>query len=102
MYSYNTPPVAFLGSSDTRHRGTIESLLTGSFTAWYGSCTDKDRKALRRVVRTANNITGCELPSLEDLYTQRCLNIARRIIEDPHPPPQKTVLPSEVQEGERI
>ncbi|KAK0154257.1 hypothetical protein N1851_003646 [Merluccius polli] len=75
------------------YRGTIESLLTGSFTAWYGSCTDKDRKALRRVVRTANNITGCELPSLEDLYTQRCLNIARRIIEDPTHPHKRLFSP---------
>lgn len=24
------------------YRGTIESVLTSSFTAWYGSCTDKD------------------------------------------------------------
>ncbi|KAK0154888.1 hypothetical protein N1851_002802 [Merluccius polli] len=75
------------------YRGTIESLLTGSFTAWYGSCTDKDRKALRRVVRTAKNITGCELPSLEDLYTQRCLNIARRIIEDPTHPHKRLFSP---------
>ena len=68
------------------YRGTIESLLTGSFTSWYGSCTDRNHKAMRRVVRTAEKITGCELPSLEDLYTQRCLNKSLRIIEDPtHP-----------------
>ena len=75
------------------YRGTIESLLTGSFTAWYGSCTDKDRKALRRVVCTAKNITGCELLSLEDLYTQCCLNKALRIIEDPTHPHKRLFSP---------
>lgn len=60
------------------NRGTIESLLTFSFTAWYGSCMDRNRKALRRVVQTARNITGCELPSLEDLYSQRCLRKSQR------------------------
>ncbi|KAM3843277.1 uncharacterized protein ACN63O_021374 [Diretmus argenteus] len=75
------------------YRGTIESLLTSSFTAWYGSCTDKNRKALRRVVRTAKNITGCELPSLEDLYTQRCLNKSRKIIEDPNHPHKRLFSP---------
>ena len=34
------------------YRCTIESILTGCITAWYGSCTDLDRKALQRVVKT--------------------------------------------------
>ncbi|KAK0148570.1 hypothetical protein N1851_011093 [Merluccius polli] len=48
------------------YRCTIESLLTaGCFTTtWYGSCTSK---ALGRVVRMAQHITGCAV------YTQRCL-----------------------------
>ncbi|KAI4889294.1 hypothetical protein NFI96_000254 [Prochilodus magdalenae] len=32
---------------------TVESILTGSITTWYGSCTAIERKALQRVVRTA-------------------------------------------------
>ena len=67
------------------YRGTIESLLTSSFTAWYGSCTDINRKALRRVVRTAGKITGCELPSMEDLYTQRCLKKSASLKTPPTP-----------------
>jgi hypothetical protein len=32
---------------------TIESILTGCITTWYGNCSASDRKALQRVVRTA-------------------------------------------------
>ena len=35
------------------HSCTIESILTGCITAWYGNCPASDRKALQRVVRTA-------------------------------------------------
>ena len=44
------------------YRGTTENILTGCFTAWYGGCTDLNRKALQRVVRTAEGISGCDLP----------------------------------------
>src|SRR4029434_2360324 len=40
------------------YRCTIESILTGCITVWYGSCTAKDRKALRSVVRSAEFIIG--------------------------------------------
>ena len=32
---------------------TIESILTGCITAWFGNCSASHRKALQRVVRTA-------------------------------------------------
>ncbi|KAM9420539.1 meiosis-specific protein MEI4-like isoform 2-T2 [Salvelinus alpinus] len=50
---------------------TIESILTGCITAWYGNCSASDRKALQRVVRTAQYITGAKLPAIQDLYTRR-------------------------------
>jgi hypothetical protein len=37
---------------------TIESILTGCITACYGNCSASDRKALQRVVRTAQYVTG--------------------------------------------
>ena len=37
------------------YRGTIESLLTGCFTTWYGNCTTMDRRALRRIRRAARD-----------------------------------------------
>ncbi|KAI4884459.1 hypothetical protein NFI96_003687 [Prochilodus magdalenae] len=61
---------------------TVESILTGSITTWYGSCTAIERKALQRVVRTAQYITGVQLPNLLDLYTSRCLRRTRRVLKD--------------------
>jgi hypothetical protein len=51
---------------------TIESVLTGCITAWYGNCSASDLKALQRVVRMAQCITGAERPLIQDLYTRRC------------------------------
>ena len=67
------------------YRCTIESILTGCITAWYGSCSALNRKKLQRVVKAAHHITRTELPSMEDLYTQ-CTN---GIIKDPHHPGNK-------------
>ncbi|KAI3358299.1 hypothetical protein L3Q82_014676, partial [Scortum barcoo] len=55
------------------YRCTIESILTGCITAWYSSSTALNSKALQRVVKTAQHITRSDLPSMEDLYTQRCI-----------------------------
>ncbi|KAI4893673.1 hypothetical protein NFI96_030505 [Prochilodus magdalenae] len=61
---------------------TLESILTGSITTWYGSCTASEQKALQRVVRAAQYITGVQLPNLLDLYTSRCLRKTRRVLKD--------------------
>ncbi|KAI3375348.1 hypothetical protein L3Q82_021842, partial [Scortum barcoo] len=78
------------------YRCTIESILTGCITAWYSSCTALNRKALQRVVKAAQHITRTELPSMEDLYTQRCRKKATKIIKDPSHPSYKLfcLLPS--------
>ncbi|KAI3357060.1 hypothetical protein L3Q82_015438, partial [Scortum barcoo] len=65
---------------------SIERILTGCITAWYSSCTALNRKALQRVVKAAQHITRTELPSMEDLYTQRCRKKATKIIKDPSHP----------------
>ncbi|KAI3355125.1 hypothetical protein L3Q82_017989 [Scortum barcoo] len=74
----------------------IESILTGCITAWYSSCTALNRKALQRVVKAAQHITRTELPSMEDLYTQRCRKKATKIIKDPSHTQLQTVLPAAV------
>ncbi len=51
---------------------TVESILTGSITAWFGNSSAGNCKALQWVVRTARHIVGGELPSLQDIYTRRC------------------------------
>ncbi len=40
---------------------------------WHSSCTVVDKKALQRVVKLAQRISGCSLPAISDLYTSRCL-----------------------------
>ncbi len=61
---------------------TVESILTSCITAWFGNSTAGNHKALQRVVQTARHIVGGELPSLQDIYTRRCIRKARRIIND--------------------
>ena len=61
---------------------TIESILTGCITAWYGNCSASNRKALQRVVRTAQYITGAKLPASQNLYTRPCQWKALKIVKD--------------------
>ena len=51
---------------------TIESIVTGCITAWYGNCSNAERKSLQRVVLPAQYITGAKLPAIQDLFTRRC------------------------------
>uniref|UniRef100_A0A8L0DMU0 Reverse transcriptase domain-containing protein n=1 Tax=Oncorhynchus mykiss TaxID=8022 RepID=A0A8L0DMU0_ONCMY len=68
------------------YRCTIESILSGCITAWYGNCSAHNRKALQRVVRSAQRITGGKLPALQDTYTTRCHRKAIKIIKDNNHP----------------
>ena len=51
------------------YRCTFESILSGCITAWYGNCTAHKRKALQRVVWSAQRITGGRLPTPQDTYS---------------------------------
>ncbi len=75
---------------------TVESILTGCITAWFGNSPAGNRKALQRVVRTARHIVGGELSSLQDIYTSRCIRKAKRIIKDSSHPSHSllSLLPS--------
>lgn len=53
------------------YRSIVESVLTGGIAVWYGGATAQDRRALQRVVRTAQRIIGVELPAINDLYITR-------------------------------
>jgi hypothetical protein len=50
---------------------TVESILTGCITAWYGSSTALDRIALQRVVRAAQYLTGTKLSAILDIQCER-------------------------------
>ncbi|KAK0132582.1 Anoctamin-10 [Merluccius polli] len=57
------------------------SILTNCITVWYGKCSVLDRKALQRVVKTAQCITGSSLPSIEAVQHKQCLRRARSIVK---------------------
>ena len=61
---------------------TIESILTSCIIAWYGNCSASDRKALQRVVRLAQYVTGAKLPAIQDLYSRRCQRKDRKMVKD--------------------
>ncbi|XP_050922030.1 uncharacterized protein LOC108902551 isoform X1 [Lates calcarifer] len=74
----------------------IESILTSSITTWYTAATASDRGRLQRVIQSAEKVIGCNLPSLQDLYTSRTLRRAGKIMADPSHPGHKLfrTLPS--------
>ncbi|KAI4878726.1 hypothetical protein NFI96_018494 [Prochilodus magdalenae] len=68
------------------YRSTVERILTSCITVWYGSATSAERKALQRVVKTAQHITASTLPPIQDIYNKRRLGRAVHISSDPtHP-----------------
>ncbi len=80
----------------TFYSGTIESVLTQCISVWYGNSSSQDCKALQRVVRLAERISGSTLPSLQDIYLKRCRSRAVKIIKDSNYPSNClfTLLPS--------
>ncbi|KAI7801979.1 hypothetical protein IRJ41_021014, partial [Triplophysa rosa] len=78
------------------YRCAVESILTNCVTAWYGSCSVAERKALQRVVKTAQRITGTPLSAIEDIQRKRCLRRARGILKDSSHPAHRlfSLLPS--------
>ena len=65
---------------------TTESILTNCISVWYGNCNAADRKALQRVVNSAQRTIGCPLPPIHNTYHDHCLNKAKSIVkDDTHP-----------------
>lgn len=72
----------------------IESILTSSITIWYAAATAKDKSRLQCVILFAEKVIGCNLQSLQDLYTSRTRAV--KIVADPSHPGHKLfeALPS--------
>ncbi len=68
----------------TFYSGAIESVLTQCISVWNSS--NQDCKALQRVVRLAERISGSTLPSLQDIYLKRCKSRTAKIIKDSNHP----------------
>ncbi len=80
----------------TFYSGAIESVLTQCISVWFSNATNQDCKALQRVVRLAERISGSALPSLQDIYLKRCRSRAVKITKDSNHPGNClfTLLPS--------
>ncbi len=80
----------------TFYSGAIESALTQCISVWYSNSSNQDCKALQRVVRLAERISGSTLPSLQDIYLKCCKSRAAKIIEDSNHPGNRLfiLLPS--------
>ena len=65
-------------------------------TIWYAAATANDKGRLQRIIRSAEKVIGCNLPSLQDLFASRTLRRAGKIVADPSHPGHKLfeVLPS--------
>ncbi len=66
----------------TFYLGAIESVVTQCISVWYGNSSNQDCKALQRVVRLAERISGSALPSLQDIYLKHCKSRAAKILRD--------------------
>lgn len=77
---------------------TVESVLSYCITVWYVGCSAADKKALQRLIRTAEKITGYPLPSLENFAISHYLSRAKNIVKDPSHPGhhQFELLPSSI------
>ncbi len=64
------------------HRKCIDSV----HLSVVGNSSNRDCKALQRVVRLAERISGSALPSLQDIYLKRCKSRAAKIIKDSNHP----------------
>uniref|UniRef100_A0AAV2LSG7 Alkylated DNA repair protein AlkB homologue 8 N-terminal domain-containing protein n=1 Tax=Knipowitschia caucasica TaxID=637954 RepID=A0AAV2LSG7_KNICA len=84
----------------------IESILTSSVTVWFAGATVRDKQRLQRIVRSAEEVIGRSLPSLQDLSSSPLLPSGKALsppihYQRPGTDPFNTALPcdpsSEVQ-----
>ncbi len=77
---------------------TVESILTGCITAWFGNSTAGNHKALQSVVRTARHIVGGELPSLQERLHQAVHEESQEDHQGFQPPVPQTALSATLRE----
>ncbi len=73
------------GCWNTHGKITQNTAQTYCASVWYGNSSNQDCKALQRVVRLAERISGSTLPSLQDIYLKRCKSRAAKIKDSNHP-----------------
>ena len=75
------------------YRCMVDSILTSCITVWYCSCTEAEKKALQRLVKSAQKTTGCSFPPLSNIYSSRCTDRATCIMRDPTHPAHELFCP---------
>ena len=82
------------------HRCTIESILSGCITAWYGNCTPDNRRVLQRVVRSAQHWgqTTCPPGLLQNPMSQE----SQKDHQGQQPPEPLPVRPSTIQKTRSV
>ncbi|KAK6975174.1 kinesin-like protein KIF15, partial [Biomphalaria glabrata] len=63
-------------------RSTISSLINFAITCWYGNTLLAQRLRLNRLIKKASHITQIQLPSLEELFHERCLSKTLSLLKD--------------------
>ena len=84
------------------YRCRIKSILSDCIAAWFGNCTALNRKALQRVVQSAQRITGGKLPSLQDTYSTLCHRKAKNIIKNNNHPSHFLFTPATIQKARSV
>lgn len=51
------------------YRCAVEIILPFSISVWHASCTTAEKRALHRVVKTAQRVVRNSLPTMADIYT---------------------------------
>ncbi len=64
-----------------QHKSLFNPLLNTT-ASQCGNVSNQDCRALRRVVRLSERISGSALPSLQDIYLKHCKSRAAKIIKD--------------------
>jgi len=54
----------------------VESVLTYGLLVWFAACTSSEKE-----VRVAEKITGVTLPDISIVYTSRCMNRVKDILQ---------------------
>ncbi|KAM8832881.1 uncharacterized protein AB9W97_003760 isoform 1-T2 [Spinachia spinachia] len=84
------------------HTDIIKSILCSSITTSYAAATAKDKVRPQRVLRSAERLIGCNLPSLQDSFASRTLKRTRKIVADPSHPASSIWKEAEVHQDQDL
>ena len=70
------------------YRSVVESILSFNIVSWYGNCASKDRKKLKKVIKSAKKL-GCDGLLLDKLYKAAVTNKCTKIMKDSSHPLHK-------------